>query len=51
MKIPCVTDANTWEVVFNMGMMYQSDGKDLTKLTEYFVGGVKPECHCLKDWF
>jgi hypothetical protein len=22
-------------------MTYQSDGKDLTKLTEYFVGGVK----------
>jgi hypothetical protein len=39
--------------VFNKGMTYQSDGKDLTKVTKHFVGerGVKLTCYCLNDWF
>ncbi len=30
---------NTKAPVVNRGMTYQSDGKDLTRATEYFVGG------------
>jgi hypothetical protein len=37
--------------VFNRGMTYQSDWKDLTKVTEYFVCGVKIACYCYNDWF
>jgi hypothetical protein len=37
--------------VFNICMTYQSDGNDLTKVTTYFVGGMKLACFCLNDWF
>jgi hypothetical protein len=35
------SQVNAKAPVFNKGMTYQSDGKDLTKVAEYFVGGVK----------
>ena len=34
-----------------IGMTYQTEGKDLTNMTELFVGGVKIACYCLNKHF
>jgi hypothetical protein len=35
--------------VFNRGIKYQTEGKDLTNMTELFVGVVKKACYCLNN--
>ncbi len=34
-------------IAYNRGITYQMKEKDLTKVTEYFVGVVKIACYCL----
>jgi hypothetical protein len=37
--------------VFNRGMTYQFEKKDLTEVTDYFVGAVEIACYCLNEHF